>query len=366
MKKKSLLILQNTIRVYRKPLFNFLAEYYDVTVLHSGEKILKKSDLFNEIVIPKKLVWKFNIQPKLQIRRIVRDFDVVIAMFDVHWPYYFIPLFFNRQNKYILWGHWYSTNRLINFVRNYLMRKADKLLMYGGQEIERMIKSGISPDNIIIAPNTYYNKYPTDSSRSNKSSFLFIGRLQAGTGQNSKRVDLLLRAFAKIEKLIRKDIVIDIVGDGDELDGLQKLALRLGIAKKVKFYGHLDDDESLIKLFSKSIAMVSPGHVGLSVLQAFSYGVPVVTGKAIKYREETQHLLNLLTEKKVVLGPEYYNLVNEENSILVESLIELQCSLQRLCNDRNFSVKLGKNAFQFYVKKRSITHMVDGFKEAIE
>ena len=118
--------------------------------------------------------------------------------------------------------------------------------------------------------------------------------------------------------------------------------------------------------FQKSIAMVSPGHVGLSVLQAFSYGVPVVTGKAIKYREETQHLLNLLTKKKVVLGPEYYNLKHNENSLLVESLNELQRSLEKLCNNRNFSVKLGNNAFQYYVRERSITHMLDGFRGAID
>ncbi|MDC3108355.1 hypothetical protein OA416_04085, partial [Paracoccaceae bacterium] len=184
--------------------FNFLAEYYDVTVLHSGKKVINKKDIFKEIITPKKLYWKFNIQPKLQIRRIVKDFDVVVAMFDIFWPYYFIPLFLSKPNKFILWGHWYSTNRFVNLVRNYLMLKADKLIMYGGQEIERMIKSGISPDKIIIAPNTYYNKNPKDNSRNNKNSFLFIGRLQAGASQNSKRVDLLLRAFANIEKINKK------------------------------------------------------------------------------------------------------------------------------------------------------------------
>ena len=149
-------------------------------------------------------------------------------MFDIYWPHYFIPLFLNRRYKYILWSHWYSTNRFVNMVRNYL-RKADKLIMYGGQEIERMIKSGISPHNIIIAPNTYYNENPRNNSRSSKNSFLFIGRLQAGAGQNSKRVDLLLRAFANIEKLIKKDIVLDIVGDGEELNELENLSVKKGV-----------------------------------------------------------------------------------------------------------------------------------------
>ena len=35
---KRILILQNTILHYRKPLYNKLAEQYDVTVLHSEEK----------------------------------------------------------------------------------------------------------------------------------------------------------------------------------------------------------------------------------------------------------------------------------------------------------------------------------------
>ena len=70
--------------------------------------------------------------------------------------------------------------------------------------------------------------------------------------------------------------------------------------------------------------------------------------------------------KKVVLGPEYYNLKHNENALLVESLNELQVSLEKLCNNRNFSVKLGNNAFQYYVRERSITHMLDGFRGAID
>jgi len=363
---KSVLVLQNEVKAYRKPVYNQLAHDYQVTVLHTGRPSLDENDRYREVITSKKMLWRFHIQPHGQLVDLIKNADVVIAMFDLSWPSYITPLFWRNRPKYVLWGHWYSTSQLANRARNYLMKRADRMLMYGEEEVQRMVESGIDPIKIVIAPNTVHIPDATDSSGAPKRSFLFIGRLQAETRRNSKRADLLIEAFAQLQGLISEKIVLNIVGGGDEKGSLEQLAKELGIADKVIFHGHIDNTKILSKLFIESIALVSPGHVGLSVLQAFGHGVPVVTGKAIQYREETQHLHNMLTGSRVIMGPEYYNLKHEINSILVESKQELKVALKTLCDSPGYAQQLGSSAFTLYNNSRSLTRMVEGFKKAIE
>ena len=363
---KSVLILQNEIKPYRKPVYNGLAAFCDVVVLHSGTRSVTANDSYREIITPQQHLWRFHLQPKLRLRNIIESFDVVIAMFDLSWPLYIAPLFWRTRPKYVLWGHWYSTSRVSNFVRNYLMKRADKLLMYGSEEVQRMISCGISSSKIVVAPNTVHVPNSLDYSSHHKSSLLFIGRLESAARRNSKRVDILISVFARLQGLIPDNLVLDIVGSGDEKECLIQLATKLNILDKVFFHGHVDDNLTISQLFATSIALVSPGHVGLSVLQSFAHGVPVVTGKSVQYRRERQHLFNLMTGNTVIMGPEYYNLLHNHNSLLVETSFELELALKQLCTNSSYAAELGRNAFQYYVRERSLSRMLEGFRQVIE
>ncbi len=102
---KTILICQNEIMAYRKPVYNGLAEEYEVTVLHSGQPSVDAGDLYQEIIVPQKRVGPFHLQRGVSMRKRMQQYDVVIAMFDLRWPSYLLPLFFKRRAKYILWGH---------------------------------------------------------------------------------------------------------------------------------------------------------------------------------------------------------------------------------------------------------------------
>jgi glycosyltransferase involved in cell wall biosynthesis len=363
---KSLTILQNEIPAYRKPVYNGLAKSYRVTVLHCGRKSVSETDFYKEIILPRRTLGPVYTHSMSRIHDIIRTSDAVIAMFDLRWPCYLIPLLYRSRPKYILWGHWYSTSQIANSIRDWLMRRADRLLMYGGEEVERMVSRGIDRDRIVIAPNTVDVPGSTDTSFQAKNSFLFVGRLEAAARRNSKRADLLITSFAKLQGQIEDDIGLDIVGDGDERQFLARLAEGLGIGTKVRFHGHVDDPHVLSTLFGKAFALVSPGHVGLSVLQAFGHGVPIVTGKAVPRGAETQHLFNVATGAPVIMGPEYYNLRHATNSWLYETDAELLSVLARLCNEPRFAAELGQNAFRHYATERTLDHMLDGFRRAIE
>lgn len=97
---------------------------------------------------------------------------------------------------------------------------------------------------------------------------MFAGQLIRGKG-----VDLMLRALA----LIKKNYYALIVGDGNDMKFLKKLALKLGIADKVEFTGWQDD---VAKFWEKADIAVFPSRwqepFGLTGIEAFSYKLPVV------------------------------------------------------------------------------------------
>ena len=340
---KSVLILQNEIMEYRKPVYNGLAEDYEVVVLHSGRPSVKKGDRYREFVTPQVPLWRFHIQPRSPLGKMIENFDAVIAMFDIAWPAYLAPLFWRKRPKYILWGHRYSSNRTACAVRDQLMKRADRLLMYGGEEVERMIERGVDPTKIAIAWNTIQVPNHHDHSNADKTSLLFVGRLQ-----ERKRIDLTIEKFARLQGRIDDEVTLEIVGGGEIENDLRQVAEALQIAHKVNFHGRIDDPEALADIFSHAYAYVSPGPVGLGVLHSLAYGVPVITLRDARH------------------GPEFHNLVHEHNALICEDETAVEEAMRRICSDAVLGKRLGNNAYQHYLRERSLSRMLDGFRKAIE
>jgi len=341
---KSILILQNEVMEYRKPVYNGLAEDYEIVVLHSGNPSVNESDRYSEIIIPQIPVWRFRLQPSLLIGRLIKRFDAVIAMFDIAWPSYLLPLFWRRNRpKYILWGHRYSNNRLACYIRDQLMFKADRLLMYGDEEVERMIARGLEPTKIVIAWNTIYVENHHDYSSAQKRSFVFVGRLQM-----RKRIDTLIETFSMLQGCIGKEVSLEIVGSGEMENELKRIADNVNLADKIHFHGRVDDASRLAKIFSRAMAYVSPSPIGLGALHSFAYGVPVITLRDMRH------------------GPEYRNLVHGVNAIICDDMNGIKEAMERLCNERGFCSEMGRNAYQHYIRERSLSRMLEGVVKAIE
>ena len=101
---KKILIIQNEILHYRKALYNELSNYYNITVLHSGDKSLTKEDSYKEVLSSKTKFLSFEIQHRL-FSEVRKDYDVVIAMFDLHWlKSFLIPSIVNKNTDFIWWG----------------------------------------------------------------------------------------------------------------------------------------------------------------------------------------------------------------------------------------------------------------------
>lgn len=340
---KKILILQNKILPYRKPVYNCLSQFYDVTVLHSGYKSVEKNDIYREIITDAKKFGPFIFQSKVIKVVCSGKYDVIIAMFDLHWINNILTCLRNNNSNILLWGHRYNRNYLINRLRDFIMKKSKGIILYSDTEINELVSHGLSIKHIFVAPNTVYVGNSYDCSREPKNSFLYVGR-----AQRRKKLDLFFKAFSEVIELIPTHIKINIVGSGLENEKLKKIASEINIEDRVLFHGAIYEEEKLKQFFESAYAYVSPGPVGLGALHSFAYGVPVVTGSNENH------------------GQEFNDIIDGENSLIFNTYDDLKKILVNLVKDNKMSCALGGNAYKYYVDNRSFPQMMRGFRQAID
>jgi glycosyltransferase involved in cell wall biosynthesis len=100
--------------------------------------------------------------------------------------------------------------------------------------------------------------------------FLSVGRLEG-----NKRVDLIIRALAHVDRRFR----LVIAGEGPLRRDLEALASSAGVSQRVTFAGAVDD-ATLVNLYAGAAAVVFPPYdedYGYITLEAFLSRKPVVT-----------------------------------------------------------------------------------------
>ena len=82
-----------------------------------------------------------------------------------------------------------------------------------------------------------------------------------------------------------------IVGDGPLETPLKAHAASLGVADRVHFMPGVYDEDDLAPLFALADLFVYPKNVGLSLIHALAYGVPVLTGDDLASHNPEVHAL---------------------------------------------------------------------------
>lgn len=172
-----------------------------------------------------------------------------------------------------------------NGLKNNLIKKCwqklfffqfDALLAYSQQGALEYQKMGFPENRIFVAANAVaprpakpFIQKPLKFSKDGPV-LLFVGRLQ-----HRKRVDLLIRACAKLSEEYK--LRLWIVGDGPASSALKSLAQN--IFPTAEFFGQLHGT-ALDSLFEQADLFVLPGTGGLAIQQAMSFGLPVIVGEA--------------------------------------------------------------------------------------
>ena len=342
---KRALIVQAEIPHYRRPFFCALAEGtgLDVTVLHSGRPPGVRHCGFSEIIVSTHQVGSIRWQSG--VLRHAEEHDVLVSMFDLHWPGNVLPAILPRLARpVVFWGHGYGRRKSVAALRTVLAKRADAIVCYSSGGRDAYIRRGIDPAKVFVAPNTLLVSNASLGSGESRKSFTFVGRLS-----KRKRVHELIEAFALADRRLPPSMGIEIVGDGPMREPLERLAHNLGVRNRVFFWGNTTDEVFLRDLFHRSLAYVCPGWVGLGVLHSFAYGVPVVTSLDVCH------------------APESENLEEGVNSILFTGGHEaLADKLVSLAADPAYAHRLGSNGYNHYRRKRSIRHAVAGFRAALD
>lgn len=120
--------------------------------------------------------------------------------------------------------------------------------------------------------------------RAAEPTFLYLGRLQA-----YKRVDLILRAVARLQAQI-PSVRLIVAGRGPEEHRLRGLARSLGLGDRVDFAGFVPEAskrELLAEAWANVVMSTKEGW-GLTVLEAGAVGTPTVASSAPGLRDAVQ------------------------------------------------------------------------------
>lgn len=336
--KNKLLVVHDVVHDYRLPLFEELANKYDMTLAFR----LGNVNIANANTIKLNFFKIGGYVFYFGLNNLARANDVIILPLDLHYPQLFILSLFFRK-KVIWFGHGFGRSCLARYVKIFFVKLCAATFVYYDGARDRFIQKGINPNKIFVTYNTIQIKKPQhwDGVRDH---FLYLGRLQS----RKKLLDAC-KAIAILKDLLRSaGVSFWIVGEGNRKE-LSDYIFSNQLEDIIIFRDGSYSEEKLSPYFQGAIAYVSPGPVGLGVLHAFAYGVPVVTPRNERH------------------GPEYENIQGYKNSLLYDSGIDgLVDCLRFLVINRSVSTYLGYNGYQLYAGCRSMDNMVAAISNGID
>ena len=274
----------------------------------------------------------------------------------------------SRNRRLVLWtGVWqrprFLFHRVVGPVVDWLYRNADAVVAYGAHVRTALLRVGVLPERIRLAPQAIDNSrfdvaVPQAAISSFRSSvgirptdvaIVYVGRLVP-----SKGVATLLRAIAD-GRFNELPVVLLIVGSGPEEDALRSAARRLGIESRVRFIGSRPNVE-LPTIYQSADIVVVPSEPsregaepwGLVVNEAMASGVAVIASDAV--------------------GAAAHGLPADGRSGVVFHAGDskaLAASLAVLVTDENFRLQIRAEA-QRHVSSFTYEGMADGIVDAVK
>lgn len=265
----------------------------------------------------------------------------------------------------IWWGHgWSATSRPWRAaIRERLMKVADLILLYTDVEA-RNLRERVRLRRPVMAANNALDQRPIAAAMASWSepqiaefrrahglhqdfTLLFCGRLRAQPP--SCDLDVALRAMPILLER-NPDYRLIIIGDGEDGPRLRALSAQLKIDHAVTWLGPVYEESELTPWFLVASCFVYPGSIGLSLLHAFGYGLPVVTHSTARLH-----------------GPEFAALQEGINGLLFPrgDAVELARVVHEICTQHEMRLRMSRAASAAVAGTYSLSSMVEQFVAAI-
>lgn len=294
--------------------------------------------------------------------------DVLILTWNVQYATLVPSLLRARASgvRTILWGHGYSKHEAAwrRWPRERVAGLADALLFYNHTTADRFAAAGWPRERLFVALNAL-DQEPIQAARNDwlaRPADLAAFRTQHGLDRGpvvlfvsrldpANRLDLLVEAAAALRPR-HPHLRVIVIGKGDaEQARLTALAARLGVTDCVRFLGAIYGEPALAPWFLSADVFCYPANIGLSILHAFGYGLPVVTSDELASQ-----------------NPEIEALRHGENGLVYthNDAAALADALDALLKDRPRLDRLAAAAHATATERFTLANMVSGFGDAIQ
>lgn len=299
-------IQQPALASYRRPLYEQLAAKPDLDILvdYGDTRVLPNVDSgdFNKR-LTKLHVWNFGLGTLYwhwaQIQYASRKHcDVLVLCSNVRFLSLIPALIRAKFNGVptLLWTHGYSKNNNAwsERFRARVYRLGSGLLLYGYAAQQPYLNAGWPRDRVFVAPNSLdqdaihaaredWLSRPADLRAFQEQhqltegpNLLYLGRLY-----ESNNLMILVEALPALTRKF-PGLQIILIGKGDEeQQRLSRRAEALNVGEHLRFLGAIYEESAIAPWALSCQAMVYPQNIGLSILHAMGYGLPVITSDDI-------------------------------------------------------------------------------------
>lgn len=199
-------------------------------------------------------------------------------------------------------------------------RNADAVISVSDILMNSIIEIAGEPKKTFIVPNIISTKFCYKASNHNNFEFTFIAinRLI-----KEKRVDYIIKAFAKLRNELKANLKLKIVGGGELLSQLQDIVNQLQLKNSVELLGPLEPDKVADEI-RLSDAYVSASKIEtfcVPAAEAMACGKPVIVDASIGIASFVNESNGFKTEldtvddivlamKKIFENRDFYNAIN--------------------------------------------------------
>lgn len=347
-------IIQPTIPYYREEFFKYLKDYADIDLyVFKKDEIVKKEHTklssLKTINISNMVVKGLLLYNPFPLISSSNKYDIIVLMLDKSHITTWLLLLTKwlHKKKIILWGQGISVKRYLKEEVNpdsqliSMMKRADGIWLYMEKEYNQISKI-ITNKPIVALNNTITGIEKILTYKGNKSLakekykikediiFIFCARFES----NYRRIDLLIDI---IKKLDNNKYGFIIIGDGKNKPDFSSF-------KNVYDFGTVYDTTVKSELFSAADIYLQPGWMGLSVVEAMAYKLPIFT---FIRSEETKQCV------------EYSYIKDEINGCIFKDVHDFELRLNNMKNSRfkemgNESYNLAKKLTPYNMAKHAI------------
>ena len=292
---EKVVIVQTTIPDYRVPFFDALARAVQPAelVLLSGDDDWQRDVLHsahfphtpvrNVFFARRQLLFqRGSVRPLIQA-------DVAVVGLNPRVLSSWIALVGRKlmSRRTLVWGHAWprkGPSQATDRLRSLMRRLASTLIVYTETEAEQLARRFPGID-VVAAPNALYSRIELAAAPAAGpvTDVLYVGRLTP-----SKRPELLLQGFVEAALDLPPEVRLIVVGEGPLRPGLEERARIAGLQHRVRFTGHVSSVQELRDLYARAIVSVSPGPVGLALIQSLGFGVPMILARGDEHGPEIE------------------------------------------------------------------------------